>query len=185
VTGLFGGAFDPPHMGHVALARAALERFGLDRLVVLVVERPGHKGVDLPAAERLRLAHLAFAELARTTVMLEPEPYTVDALERGDWGEALFVVGADEFADFLAWKDPERVLDRVCVAVATRPGYPSERLERVLAELARPDRVKFFEIPAFPISSREIRARLADGEPVDGMVPEAVAREIQSAGLYR
>ena len=62
MTGLYGGAFDPPHAGHVEVARAAKERFGLPRLVVLVSERPGHKGVHLPAGVRLDLAGVAFPD---------------------------------------------------------------------------------------------------------------------------
>ena len=73
-SGLLGGAFDPPHVGHVALARAAVEHFGLDELVVLVVADPGHKGVDAPAEARLALAEVAFAGLARGA----PRPVRAD-----------------------------------------------------------------------------------------------------------
>jgi nicotinate-nucleotide adenylyltransferase len=77
------------------------------------------------------------------------------------------------------------VLEHTRLAVATRPGYPRETLDAVLAELERPDRVEFFEIPAVAASSREIRARIRNEQPVDGLVPAAVAREIEVGGLYR
>jgi len=69
--------------------------------------------------------------------------------------------------------------------VASRPGFPQERLDRVLAGLARPGRVEFFELQPLPISSREIRARAARGEPIDHLVPPGVAELIEELGLYR
>lgn len=187
MTGLLGGAFDPPHNGHVALARAALEHFGLERLRILVVAAPGHKPVETDVEERLRLARLAFADLPRTEVVLDDYAYTVDSVRdpRLASGEALFLIGADQFADFLSWREPEEILANVRLGVATRPGYPHDRLEAVLARLDSSDRVEFFEIPAVPISSREIRARLADGASIDGLVPDAVAREIADSGVYK
>lgn len=185
MTGLFGGAFDPPHNGHVALAEAAFERFDLERLLVLVVVRPGHREVVLPFETRFELASLAFAGLARTDVVREDHAYTADAVRDGRFGDALFFVGADEFAAFPTWKEPDEVLEHVRVAVATRPGYPRERLEEILADLRRPERVEFFEIPSIPTSSTDVRERVARGERVNALVPKAVAREIERAGLYR
>jgi nicotinate-nucleotide adenylyltransferase len=185
MTGLFGGAFDPPHKGHVALAKTALGHFELERLLVLVVVDPGHREVQLNFEDRFRLAELAFGALPRTEVVREGHRYTVDAVRGGRFGDAIFLVGADEFAGFLSWKDPAGVLAEVRLGVATRPGYPSSPLEEALAGLERPDRVEFFEIPALPISATDIRARVARGEPVDDLLPEAVAVEIGRSGLYR
>jgi nicotinate-nucleotide adenylyltransferase len=182
LTGLYGGAFDPPHAGHVAVARAAKAHFRLPRLVVLVSERPGHKDVRLPAVERLALARAAFPD---DDVRSDPYPRTVDLLRAERFDDPLFVIGADEFCDFLGWKDPNGVLDLARLGVATRPGYPRGRLDRVLGQLERPDRVEFFEIEPLDISSREIRACVARGEPIDGVVPAAVAAEIARRGLYR
>jgi nicotinate-nucleotide adenylyltransferase len=109
----------------------------------------------------------------------------VDALEHGPWHDPLFVIGADEFTDFLRWKDPTGVLDRARLAVATRPGYPREPLDAVLDELARPDRVLFFEIEPVPVSSEDLRQRVARGEPIDAFVPPAVADLVAREGLYR
>jgi nicotinate-nucleotide adenylyltransferase len=181
VTALLGGTFNPPHNGHVALARAAERQFG-DEVSVLVAARPGHKDVELDAETRLALARAAFPD---NSVELDPHERTVDMLQAGRWIDPLFLIGADEFCDFLDWKDPEGVLARARLAVATRPGYPRERLERVLVELSHPERVQFFEIEPLPISSRELRERVARGEPVDGLVPAAVAELIESRGLYR
>jgi nicotinate-nucleotide adenylyltransferase len=182
MIGLLGGTFNPPHNGHVALARAAEEKLGLDDLVVLVSERPGHKRVDLDAGDRLRLARAAFPG---RRVELDPHERTVDMLRERRFDDAVFLIGADQFCDFLDWTDPNGVLELVPVAVGTRPGYPRERLDRVLERLDRPDRVSFFELDPVPIASREVRERVARGEPIDDLVPTAVAAEIERLGLYR
>jgi nicotinate-nucleotide adenylyltransferase len=182
VTGLLGGTFNPPHNGHVALARAAVAHFGLEELVVLVAVRPGHKEVDLDPETRFRLAQAAFPDYE-----VERDPYerTVDMLKARRWRDPLFLIGADEFGDFLTWKDPEGVLARARLGVATRPGYPRDRLDNVLNRLSRPDKVELFEIEPLPISSVEIRDRVASGEPIDDLVPPAVAGLIETLGLYR
>jgi nicotinate-nucleotide adenylyltransferase len=191
-VGLLGGAFDPPHNGHVALARAAIEHFGLDRLVVVPTGTPPHKRVPTDAETRFRLAQAAFAELSgielsRYELDRDGPSYTVDtarwAAER--FGDAIFLVGADEFCDFLSWHDPNGVLDAVRIGVASRPGFPRERLDAVLAGLERPDRVELFEIDPLPIESRELRARVARVESIDRDVPSAVARLVSELGLYQ
>jgi nicotinate-nucleotide adenylyltransferase len=181
VTTLLGGTFNPPHNGHVALARAAEEQFG-DEVVVLVSARPGHKEVELDAATRLELTRAAFPD---RDVELDPHARTVDMLAAGRWRDPLFVIGADEFCDFPTWKDPEGVMARARLAVATRPGYPRERLQAVLDQLSQPERIRFFEIEPLPISSEDIRERVAHGRPIDGLVPPAVAELIDARGLYR
>jgi len=180
-VGLFGAAFDPPHAGHVALAQAAKDGFDLPRLTVLVSERPGHKDVELPADVRLELARAAFPD---DDVRLDPYPRTVDLLRGEQFDDPLFLVGADEFVDFLTWKEPEAVLELTRLAVATRPGFDRGLLDNVLRSLARPERVVFFDIDPNPAASREIRARAALGEPLEGLVPAAVARLIAERGLY-
>jgi nicotinate-nucleotide adenylyltransferase len=181
-TGLLGGTFNPPHNGHVALARAAERELGLDELVVLVAARPGHKRVELDAEARLALARAAFPD---RRVELDEHERTVDMLRERRWDDPLFLIGADEFCDFPEWKDPNGVLELTKIAVATRPGYPRERLDRVLERLERPDRVRFFEIEPLPIASRDVRERVARDEPIDDLVPPPVAARIAELGLYR
>jgi nicotinate-nucleotide adenylyltransferase len=179
---LYGGAFDPPHNGHVAVAQAAKEHFGLPQLVVLVAEAPGHKATHLPAQQRLELARAAFPD---DDVRLDPHARTIDLLRDGELDDPLFVIGADEFCDLLAWKEPDEVLELARLAVATRPGFPPERLDEVLRKLEQPERVLFFDLEPNPAASRDVRALAAAGEPLDGLVPEAVARLIEERGLYR
>lgn len=180
-VGLFGGAFDPPHDGHVALARAAKERFDLRRLTVLVAENPGHKDVDLPADVRLELARAAFPD---DDVRLDPYPRTVDLLRSEGFDDPIFLVGADQFVDFLTWKEPEAVLELTRLGVAARPGFDRGLLDTVLRALPRPERVQFFDVEPNPAASREIRTLAALGEPLQGLVPEAVERLIREHRLY-
>ena len=136
----------------------------------------------LDAPTRLRLARAAFPDLS---VELDEHRFTVDLLRAGRWVDPLLLVGADQLVDFPTWKEPDAVLELARLAVATRPGYPRERLDGVRARLDEPERVVFFPIPQLPISSTEIRERVRRGEPIDHVVPPAVAREIEVAGLYR
>jgi nicotinate-nucleotide adenylyltransferase len=185
-TGILGGVFDPPHNGHLALARAAIVHFRLDRLLVLVAARPGHKGVVLDAPARLRLAQAAFAELPQAEVVLDDHPFTVDLVAGGRLRDALFILGADELASFGSWKEPDRVLDELRLAVGTRPGYPPESLERAIAELGRPDRIELFDLPQpHDVSSTEIRERAMRGQTLDRLVPPGVAELIEREHLYR
>jgi nicotinate-nucleotide adenylyltransferase len=184
-VGVFGGAFDPPHVGHVELARRGIAHFGLRRLLVRVVEDPGHKDVRTPPDVRLHLAELAFGMLAGVEFGLDPCARTVDSLVALGLDDPVFLVGADEFAAFLSWKEPARVLELARLGVATRPGIDRGRLDAVLARLDRPERVLFFEIEPLPVSSSDIRARSAAGKPIDGLVPAAVAAEVARLELYR
>lgn len=184
-VGILGGAFDPPHVGHVALAEAAIRHFRLDRLLVRVVADPGHKAVATAPQVRLFLAELAFAPLDEAEVSLDPFARTVDSLEALRLDDPVFLLGADEFADFLTWKEPERVLELARLGVATRPGTDRSALDAVLAGLSRPDRVELFAIEPLDVSSSGIRARVASGEPVGGLVPLSVAAELERLGLYR
>jgi nicotinate-nucleotide adenylyltransferase len=177
VIGLFGGSFDPPHNGHVALAQTAASELGLDDVLVLVSANPGHKHIETSATVRLELAEAAFPELE---VSLDEHARTVDLLRaHPEWDDAIFLIGADQFCDFLAWKEPDEVLRRARIGVATRPGYPRERLDAVLEQLESPDRVLFFELEPFPIASSALRDRL---DP--SVVPPAVWEIIERDGLY-
>lgn len=183
--GILGGAFDPPHVGHVALARAAVEQLGLDRLLVLVVADPGHKGTTAPAETRLELARIAFSDISDAEVALDPHARTVDSLQAHEHGDAVFLMGGDELAAFERWKDPERVLELVRLGVALRPGIPEAELHEVRARLPVPDRISFFEMEPNPVSSTQIRERVARGESIEGLVPSGVAAAIDRLHLYR
>jgi nicotinate-nucleotide adenylyltransferase len=176
-AGLLGGTFDPPQNGHVALGRAALAELPIDRLVVLVAATPGHRGVVASAEARLQLARAAF-DFA-DEVVLDEHAFTVDTVAGGRFGDAIFIVGADEGAAFPTWKDPDGVLRWVRLGVGTRSGYPPPDLEHY------GDRVLSFQLDSPPVSSSEIRERIACGAPVAELVPPAVEAAIRELGLYR
>jgi nicotinate-nucleotide adenylyltransferase len=173
--GILGGRFDPPHLGHVALARAAIDRFGLDELHVTVIADAAHKGSEAPAEDRLAMTRLAFADLD-AAVDLDQHRYTVDALEAYGYDDPVFLIGADQLADLPTWKEPERVLELARLGVATRPGWRPEESS---------DRIEVFELEPHAVSSTEIRDRIRRGESIDGLVAPAVATYLAEHDLYR
>jgi nicotinate-nucleotide adenylyltransferase len=179
VIGILGGTFDPPHNGHLALAGAAQRELGLDELVVLLVANPGHRSCAEDAETRLQLAAAAFAGLPRTRIERDENPFTVDAVRGGRFGDAVFIVGADEGEAFPGWKEPDEILRWVRLAVGTRSGYPPPDLDRY------GERVIPFGLGSPPISSSAVRERIRAGEPIDDLVPSDVARLIEKRGLYR
>lgn len=174
MTGILGGRFDPPHVGHLALAEAALERLGIDDLHVRVVVDAAHKPSVAPVEHRLAMARLTFARIAAS---VEPEPhrYTVEALEAGGYDDPIFLIGADELLAFPTWKRPERVLELARLGVANRPGYAPEAFS---------DRIELFELEPQPVSSTAIRERVRRGEPLAGLVVPEVAAYIARQRLY-
>ena len=170
MTLVFGGMFDPPHVGHVALVEAAKRHFGAARVLVLVGADPGHREVAASAGERLALARAAFPA---EQVELDDHPRTIDMLRARKLDDPALLIGADEYVDFPSWKEPDAILQLAKVAVAARPGY----------EL--PEGVVSFDMVPTAVSSTEIRRRVAAGRPIDHLVPPAVAGEIERLGLYR
>ena len=182
--GVFGGTFDPVHVGHLAIANAALESIPLDRVLFVIARRSPLKdrGPIAGEADRLRMLELAidgeprFA-VSRVELDREGPSYTVETLERLAGTDDLFLIlGSDAIADFPRWKDPERIAKLATLVVAERPGAP-ERMGD--APIVR------FDAPRLDISSRELRARAARGLSLRYLVPDAAWRHIEARGLYR
>ena len=179
-VGVFGGQFDPPHDGHLAVVRAARDQLSLDRVLVVPDGSPPHRPPSvLPAETRLRLAEAAFAGEPRVEVQAaatgdRPE-YTVHVLERlAAEGELHLIIGADQYASFGRWRNPERIRELASLVVAPRSGYPvSDQAVVVL------------DMPPVDLSSTELRERLAAGEDAAGRIPPAAWRLIESGHLYR
>ena len=185
MTPLLGGAFDPPHNGHVALAEAAVRHFSLERLIVLVVADPGHKAVYADAEARFRLARAAFPGY---DVELDRHPRTIDMLRERGWDDPLFLIGADELADFPDWKEPDAVLELTRLGVATRPGYPHEPLDpealprrvghRDVAEMRRVERAAVKNSHSHSSSS----SPTSTSSPVRAPAARRIASSSSSAG---
>jgi nicotinate-nucleotide adenylyltransferase len=195
-TGILGGAFNPPHLGHLVCAQEALVRLGLERVLLVPTGRPPHRTIeDDPGAEaRLAMAELAVGEderLAVSRVELDrPGPsYTADTLEelRGlPAGDGLvLVLGADQAASLREWHRPERVLELAELAVVARRGWDRETVSARLAGLPGTDRTRFVDMPLIDVSSTDLRRRVAAGLPIRYLVPDTVARFVAERGLYR
>jgi nicotinate-nucleotide adenylyltransferase len=202
--GLFGGTFDPPHVGHLALAERARESLRLDHVLFVPAGRPPHKGRARlsPVADRIAMTRLAVAgNRAFTVSALEARrdgpSFTVDtlrALRRRELGARIFLLmGADSLAEFPTWRDPDAILAFATLAVAPRPGAPpaAPRIPwRIPGEargrrLSRSARIAWLGGPALEIASSAIRARLRAGRSVRYLIPDAVARYAARHRLYR
>jgi nicotinate-nucleotide adenylyltransferase len=188
--GLFGGTFDPPHNAHVALARSALDALQLDELRWIPAGAPWQKSRAISErAHREAMVRAAIAGEARFVldrIELERQgpSYTLDtvrALRAAQPGSQFFlVIGADQFAALHTWRGWRELLGLVTLAVANRPGS----MPPVDAEVQRAAH-HVVPLPMQDISATEIRARAAHGDPIDAMVPPAVARYIETHALYR
>ena len=182
--GVFGGTFDPVHVGHLAIALAALESVPLDRVLFVPVRRSPLKDRDPLAstADRVAMLETAIASeprfaLSRAELEREGVSYTVDTLEElRSQGELFLILGSDALADLARWRAPDRIRELATILVAARPGAPE------------PDAMhgaRTFDAPRLDISSRELRARAARGMSLRYLVPDAVWEHIKRHGLYR
>lgn len=177
--GVFGGQFDPPHLGHVAIVRAARDQLDLD-VLVLPDGAPPHRGASArPAAVRVALAEAAFAGERRVRVVAPEHPdrpvRTVELLERlGGERPLVLILGADQWAALDSWYRPDRVRALATLAVAPRSGIAVDDPEAVLLRM-----------PPVDVSSTGVREALAAGANPHRWLPAAVAAEIERAGLYR
>ncbi len=189
--GLFGGTFDPPHLGHLALAEWARARLGLERVVFMPAGSPPHKrGRPLTAAaHRLAMTRLAVRGNAAFAVSdLEARrrgpSFTVDTLRalraRHPGARFYLLMGADSLADFPTWREPEAIARLATLVVAARPlGARPRPRTRPAA------RVVMLDNPVLAISSSALRARARAGRPLRYLVPDAVAAYIGRHRLYR
>lgn len=193
--GVLGSAFNPPHLGHLALAQEALWQLGLDEVVLVPTGEAPHKRIlDDPGRElRLAMTRLAAADDQRfsvSTLEVEREgpSYTYETLEmlaaeRGD-PDLVFVMGADAAVGLESWRKPERVVELARLAVARRSGVSDADVGAVMRSLGAEGGATMLEMPQFGVSSSAVRERAAAGRPLRYLVPEAVARFIAEKGVY-
>lgn len=202
--GILGGSFNPPHLGHLAVARHALEDLALERVVLMPAHTQPVKGSeeDPGPGHRLRMCQLAVAQVEGVGVCaLEIErggaSYTVDTLRTIHAShpqlELTFIVGADTAGTLASWREPDALLELASLGVAARSGSDRGRVLDALAGLglglgdadATRPRVRFLEMGTINVSSSAARLRAARGEPLDELLGSAVAGYVAEHGLYR
>ena len=194
--GVLGGAFNPPHTGHLVLAQEALVQLELDSVIFMPMGRAPHREIAAdPGVEvRFELAEAAIAaddrfSASRLEVDRDGPSYTVDTLrqlkeEHAD-DELVWILGGDQAAALSRWRDPETVLELATVAVAERGTWRRAGIFAEVAHLRNSERLKFFEMPPIGLSSSLVRRRVARGQPIRYLVPDGVMELIESRGLYR
>ncbi len=193
--GVFGGTFDPIHIGHLIIASDLQYALALDQVLFVLAARPPHKNRQEVSPDNQRIAML---ELALTNndsfVISEIElhrdgaSYTADtletlAIEHRDCN-LVFLMGEDSLRDLPKWHDPERIVRLAEIGVAARPGFDVE-LESIHSTIAgSAGRIHLVETPEIAISSREIRDRIVDGKPIRYQLPYHVEEYIRENRLY-
>ena len=206
-VGLLGGTFDPIHMGHIDLATVAQKALSLSRVLVIPANVPPHRTKPVTSSFH-RFAMVALAVAGRpdwrasdVELRHEAPSYTSTTLQRFqhrgyEARELFFLIGADAFADIQTWRAYPQILDCANFAVVSRPGYPVAQLrdhlpvlaDRMVAPGDEPSNepsITLIDGVTSDVSSTAIRARLAAGASIAGMVDDRVRQHIEQHGLYR
>ena len=186
--GLFGGSFDPVHLGHLLVAQAAREELELERLFFIPAAQSPFKpdSKSTSSAERLRLLRLALAgktwcEIDEQELQRGGVSYTINTLrdfhQRFPEAKIFYLIGGDHVQKLPSWRDAEELARLAEFVVMPRPGQ---------AEIPFPAPFRGRALKGFPlgVSASQIRARVKSGEPIDHLVPATVAEAIRNAGLY-
>jgi nicotinate-nucleotide adenylyltransferase len=198
--GVFGGAFDPVHYGHLILAEQCREQARLDAVWFVPAARHPFKAdtTAAPFERRVEMLHLALAghpslrvdEIEKDRPGLNYTADTLDELARHHPGAELhLLLGSDTLPDFPRWYEPVRIVRTAGLVVMERPGHPVPPAEELQAALRLPPdvplRMQVVEVPLIDLSSRDIRRRVAHGRTIRYMLPRAVEVYIAEKGLYR
>jgi nicotinate-nucleotide adenylyltransferase len=196
-VGVLGGAFNPPHIGHLVLAQEAAAQLGLRRVHLMTTGRAPHKEIaddpgELTRHEMTEIAaagnHLLVADSDEVDAVQEGEDpsYTVETLRRlkkREKGGLVLLMGADVAAQFEAWHEPGEILEMARIGVAARPGAMLDEAEAALDRLGAD--VEEIRMPEIAVSSTRIRRRVGQGRPIRYLVPDGVMEFIEAQGLYR
>ncbi|HYQ78087.1 MAG TPA: nicotinate-nucleotide adenylyltransferase [Solirubrobacterales bacterium] len=194
--GVLGSAFNPPHLGHLALAQEAHWQLGLEEVILVPTGEAPHKRIadDPGRGERLEMTRLAAAGDERFSVSAlevdrEGPSYAYETLEalaeeRAD-RELVFVMGADAAVGLETWRKPERVVELASLAVARRAGVSDSDVATAMRSLGCEQRATTLEMPQFGVSSSAVRERAGQGRPLRYLVPAPVAEYIERKGIYR
>ena len=196
--GFFGGSFDPPHRGHLAVVKAAAEAFGLEHVLLVPTAHQPLKpdGATATYADRLEMVSLLCEGWVELEASALDAPladgganYTIDTLRRlkdelGSGDSVFVIVGADAFLDLRRWREPEELLAAAEWIVVTRPGFSLDRLDAVAATEDQRARVHILADVEEPVSATEIRERLREGRDCEELVPAGVLSYIYERHLY-
>jgi nicotinate-nucleotide adenylyltransferase len=194
-VGILGGAFNPPHLGHLVCAQEAVLKLGLETVLFVPTGQAPHREIEQdPGAEvRVEMCELAIAGDERLSVSRaevdRPGPsYTVDTLrqlrEQQPDDELVLILGGDQAASLPTWREPEEVLRLATVAAVQRTGTSREAIAVKIARLKGAARVVLFDMLRIDVSSSLVRHRVAAGKPIRYLVPHAVADLIAERSLY-
>ncbi len=186
--GILGGTFDPPHNGHIALALAALNELGLEKVLFIPARIPPHKSNKVVSSKEDRLAMLELAltghdqfEISRLELDREGTSYTIDTLKKLKKTlpgiDLYFLIGADNISEIENWHQPEKIFKEAIIAAAGRPGFiPGGKFA---------GQIEMFKMNPTDISSSGIREKIGGNRPVTGLLPPAVEQYIEKKGLYK
>ena len=194
-VGILGGAFNPPHIGHMACAQEAVLALELDRLLFVPMGVAPHREIEQDPGPDVRLEMCELAvdederfEVSRVEVDREGPSYTAETLrglgEENPEDELFLVLGGDQAAALPKWHEPEEVLRLATVAVVPRTGFHREAIAVSIASLKGAGKVRFFDMPRIDVSSSLVRRRVAEGRPIRYLVPDKVHAYIEQSGLY-
>lgn len=189
--GIFGGTFNPPHLGHLIVAESVCEQLRCDTILFIPSANPPNKSESTvaPAGDRLQMTRCAVEGNARFDVSdIEAQrgglSYTVDtvtALARLYPKAALsLIIGADNLLEFQTWKLPDEILTHVSLVAITRPGYVVQQDHGKFAKIAT-----FVNVPQINISGTDVRRKVKMGRSIRYLVPKAVEEYIRVKGLYK
>jgi nicotinate-nucleotide adenylyltransferase len=194
-VGILGGAFNPPHIGHLVCAQEALIQLELDTVVwVPVGEAPHRELQEDPGPEaRLEMVEVAIADDERFTasrieIDREGPSYTLDTLDelhkQSSKDELFLILGGDQAAALATWHEPEKVLERATLAVFERMSWGRNAIVIKIGRMPGAERVRYLDMPMIQVSSSAIRRRVRDGVPIRYLVPDKVVEYIATHELY-
>ena len=194
-VGILGGAFNPPHIGHLVCAQEALLQLELDSVLVVPVGQAPHRELENdPGAEmRLEMVELAIEDddrFAGSRVELDRDgpSYTSDTLRRLHAAEPddehVLILGGDQAAALPEWHEPEQVLELAQVAVVERTNWSRNAVGIRVGRLRGAERIRYLDMPIIQVSSSSVRRRIAAGLPIRYLVPDRVASFIDAKDLY-
>jgi nicotinate-nucleotide adenylyltransferase len=194
-VGIFGGAFNPPHIGHLVCAQEALLQLELESVLFVPVGQAPHRELDNdPGPEtRLEMVELALEDDdrfagSRMEIDRDGPSYTSDTLRElhtaAPDDEHVLILGGDQAAALPEWHEPEQVLELAQVAVVERSNWSRNAVGIRVGRLKGADRIRYLDMPVIQVSSSSIRRRIAAGLPIRYLVPDRVASFIDSKDLY-